>query len=382
MSTERADVVIIGGGCTGTSAAYHLCAAGVKNVLLLEMSYLCSGATGRCGGGMRAQWSTRCNIQLAKYSLDAFGRFSDEIGQDIELHLGGYLLPAFNPQMAGEFRKNIVLQNALGVPSTFVPTEAIRSLAPIIETDTMLGAAYCATDGKSNPFLTVKGYAERARALGARIMTDTTVTGFKMAHGRIESVVTSRGRIDAGWVVNAAGAYAANIAALAGAIVPITPYRHQALVTERVAHCFNPMFINLYESLYFSQTKNGAFVMGQTDKHEIPGFNYRSHWLFELELARKVMKFAPILRHVRVVRHWAGHYAMTPDRQPIIGPCPGVGNMLIASGYSGHGYMLAPASGRIVADLITRGSVDFVDMNEFSMDRFKSKLYVVEADIV
>ncbi len=378
----NAAVVIIGGGCIGTSAAYHLCKAGVSDVAVLEMGDLCEGATGRCGGGMRQQWSNKGNIILAKHSIGAFKNFADEMGQEIDFVQGGYLLPAFNDGMVAEFRKNIALQNQLGVPSRFITPDEIRQIAPILNTDGMLGAAYCATDGKSNPFLVVKGYAERAREMGARIHTRTRVTGFVTAGSRITTVLTDRGKIEAEWVINAAGAHAAKIAAMTGIEVPITPYRHQILVTEPVEPCFDPMFINLLHNIYFLQAKHGSFLIGQTDEHEVPGFNLRETWQFQVEIAKKIARFAPPLSRLQIVRQWAGHYVMTPDRQPIIDRLSEYDNLLIAAGYSGHGFMLSPASGKVLSELVTKGKVEFVDLAEYSIARFREGNYAVEKNVV
>jgi len=381
-SDERADVVIIGGGCVGVSAAYHLCRCGIKNVVVLEKDFLASGATGRCGGGMRQQWTTRGNITLARRSMEVFRNFKDEMGQDIEFIQGGYVLGAFTDEMVSDFEKNIKLQNSLGVPSRFVTTSELKPIVPLLSTDGMLGAAYCATDGKSNPFLFVKGCAERAVKMGCRIRKKTRVTGLKTERNKITTVITDKGKIDADWVINCAGARAAEIAAMAGINVPITPYRHQALVSEPVKPCFDPMFINLRDSIYFSQSAHGTFIMGQTDRHETPGYNYNEAWPFEVEVARKFIKHVPSLENIKIVRHWAGHYAITPDRQPIIGLFSDYENFLIASGFSGHGFMISPATGIILAELVTKGSVDLVDINEFSIERFKGAHYTVEGNVV
>jgi len=379
---DLANVVIIGGGCNGLSAAYYLASAGVKDIVVLERSYLGAGSTGRCGGGMRQQWSTKGNIDLSKYSIDRFKNFANEIGQDIEFEEGGYILPAYTDDEKVALEKNIVLQNSCGVDSRWVKAEEVFKIAPLLNVDGMLGAAYCATDGKSNPFLVVKGYSERCLELGVKICTNTAVTALECADNKVTGVITNKGKIATQWVINVAGAYVAHIAMMVGVDVPITPYRHQGLVTEPVEHCFDPMFINLHESLYFSQAKNGGFVIGQTDKNCPSGINLSENWLFEVEIAKKIMKYAPKLRDIKVVRHWAGHYAVTPDRQPIIGLFSQYDNFLMAGGYSGHGFMHAPATGHILADLVVSGKTEVADLTEYSIERFNNGNLVVEANVV
>lgn len=382
MKLDSADVVIIGAGGNGASAAYHLCKAGITNVVVVDKDYPGAGSTGRCGGGMRQQWSSPGNVKLSQLSISKFKHFHEEIGQDIEFEEGGYILPAFNAQMEIDFKENIKIQNSLGVPSEYVGVDRIKEIGPILNTESMVGAAYCANDGKANPFLFVKGYMERAQEMGARLHKGTKVTGFKIDGDRIVAVRTDKGKIYAGTVINVAGGYAQEIAAMAGIEIPIVPYRHQCLVTEPIEHCFDPMFINVQESLYFSQTKHGSFVMGQTDKYEVPGANYKEDWHFQVEVARKLLKFAPCLKNLKIVRHWAGLYAMTPDRQPIIGKYSEFDNFLIAAGYSGHGFMHAPATGEILRDLIVKGSTEIADMSEYDISRFQKGNYKIEANVV
>lgn len=383
MRLDSAQVVIIGGGCSGASAAYHLCKAGITNVALVEKSFMASGATGRCGGGMRAQWSTPGNVQLAAQSIGFFKTFKDEIGQDIDFLEGGYVLPAFNEKMIGEFKQNIALQNKYGVPSRLVTVKELKDIVPLLDLEAqgVIAAAYCPTDGKSNPFLVVKGWADRAKQMGARFHTFTNVKALQHKENKITAVVTDKGTISADWVINCAGPNAPDIAGMAGVEVPITPFRHQILVTEPVEACFNPMVIDLKNNIYFSQSKHGSFIMGQTDRDEVPGFNEKEHWRFQVEIARKITAWAPRLKKLNILRQWAGHYDMSPDRQCILGKFSDYDNFLIAAGFSGHGFMFSPSTGRILADIITKGRTS-VDLTDYSMERFRREGFTVERNVV
>jgi sarcosine oxidase, subunit beta len=382
MSAMKADVVIIGGGCVGTSAAYHLCKAGITNVIVVERETIGSGASGRCAAGIRQQWSTRGNVMLAMHSVEAFSRFEEEVGCDIEFDQGGYLLPAFNEEMIADFIRNISLQNDCGVNTRLIDRDEIKKIAPLLNTKDMIGAAFGSTDGKANPFLVVKGYADRASAMGARIIPQCTVTGIRIAGNDVCGVDTNKGVIEAEWVINAAGGHAAEIAALAGIDVPVTPYRHQILVSEPIEPCFSPMMIDLHNNFYVQQVQHGSFIMGQTDKEEEPGTNQRETWRFTAEVAQKFTTKFPALRQLKIVRQWAGLYAMTPDSQPVIGRFSEYDSFLIAAGFSGHGFMVSPATGKILSDIISDEARVALDISEYRADRFSGDSHIQEKNVV
>ncbi len=382
MRLAPAQVVVIGGGCVGCSTAYHLARAGLSDVAVLERDYLGSGASGRCAGGMRQQWSAEGNVRLARLSIEAFSRFEEEVGQDVEFVQGGYLLTAYSEEWAETLRAEIAVQNSCGVPTRFVDPREVAEIAPMLSTEGMVGASYGPTDGKANPFLVVKGYSERAREMGVRFLTKTEVAGLEVSGDAVTGVLTSRGRIGAEWVVDAAGGHAANVAAMAGVRVPVLPYRHQILVTEPVAACHDPMVIDILHDIYFCQAKHGAFLVGQTDKDQPPGDDISSGWRFPQQIARKMTRLAPRLAGLRVLRQWAGLYAVTPDSQPVIDRLGRYRNFLIAAGFSGHGFMLSPVSGRLLAETIVEGRARTVDVAPFSLGRFDSGELAVEANVV
>ena len=381
MATS-AEVVIIGGGIVGTAVAYNLAKLGLRDVTLVEKDYLAAGSTGRCGGGMRQQWSTSANILLAKHSIDAFRNFKEELGQDIQFRQGGYLLVAYTEDMVSEFRTNITLQNSLGVNTRLITPDEVKKISPILDTKDLLAASFGPTDGVANPFLAVKGYADRARDMGVRILTRTEVTGFKTSGARITAVITAAGEISTKWLVCAAGAWSGQIGKMLGIDIPVLPYRHQIMVTEPLEVIHPCMVIDLYHNLYFSQSEVGSLISGQTDKDEAPGFDTRNNSRFLVEISRKLVYHAPILRNVRVIRQWAGLYEVTPDAQPIIGRIPEFDNFLVAGGFSGHGFMLAPATGLLVAEEIVYGKPRLLPTEEMSIERFRKGEIIREKHVV
>lgn len=369
---KNVNVAIIGGGCVGLSVAYHLGKLGVEDVLLLERDYLGAGATCRCGGGMRQQWSTRGNVVLAKHAVQAFANFENELGQDIDFVQGGYLLPAYDQQMLDEFEENIHIQNQAGIDTRLVTPAEVNKIVPLLNTDGMLGASFGPGDGKANPFLVVEGYANRAREMGVEIKTHQAVVGLRSCDEGIE-VLTESGKIFARTVVNAAGGFAAEVAAMVGVEIPVRPYRHQVFVTEPVESCFDPMVIDLRRNIYFSQAKHGAFITGQTDHGELSSHNISERWQSGVQIARKLISMVPRLKKVGMLRQWAGSYAVTPDSQPILGPAASEPNMLLACGFSGHGFMLSPIAGKLIAEHIACGHCETLPIDDYLMTRFETQ---------
>jgi sarcosine oxidase subunit beta len=379
---SKAEVVVIGGGVVGTSIAYHLARQGMTDIAVLERNFLAAGATGRCGGGMRQQWSTKTNVLLAKHSVEEFKNFREKMGQNIQYRQGGYMLPAFNEAMLSELKTNVALQNSLGVNTRMVTPQEMKEISPILNVSDMIGGSFGPTDGVANPFLTTKGYADRARDLGVEVNIRTSVTGIEHNGSRLNKVRTDKGDIETNWVVNAAGAWASQVGKMVGVDLPVEPYRHQILVTEPVEVIHPCMVIDLLHNIYFSQAEEGAFISGQTDKDEPSSYNVKNNSRFVVELSRKLVYYAPVLRGVKVVRQWAGLYAVTPDAQPILGPVEPFENFICAVGFSGHGFMLAPATARLISDYMLRGGSELADIEEMSIKRLREGEITKEKNVV
>lgn len=384
MVSEAADVVIIGGGINGVSAAYHLAKKGFKRVVLLEKDYLASGSTGRCGAGVRAQWGTEMNVRLAKAAIEKYERADEELDYKpgIEFKQKGYLLVAYTEKQVEQFKQNIALQNSLGVPSRFVSPEEAKQIVPFLNTESLLGGAFCPKDGHINPFRATDAYARAAKRLGAEIRLRTQVTAIRVARGRVQGVETSRGEIHCPVVVNVAGPWSQEVAAMAGVQIPTYSQRHQILVTEPVNPGLQgPMVMSFHHSLYCQQTPHGSFIMGLGDPHEPIGHDIGHSWQFLEKMAKKICWMLPILREVRVVRQWSGLYNMSPDCHPIIGEAPGVKGFYMAVGFSGHGFMLAPIVGQILSELIA-GEKPAIPVDKLGLERFAAGKLNIEPSVV
>ncbi|MCL5290596.1 MAG: NAD(P)/FAD-dependent oxidoreductase [Bacillota bacterium] len=380
---KTADYVIIGGGVIGCSIAYNLAKKGAKNILLIEKKYLTSGATGRCGAGVRMQFGTETNCLLAKNSIEIFEHLGEELDyQDsIEFKQGGYLLLAYTEKMVEQFHKNLGVQHKLGIPSRWVTPEEAKEIVPHLNTQGLLGATFCGKDGHCNPFKTTDAYAKAAQRLGVEILTYTEVTRLLAREGKITGVETSRGVIETPTVILCAGSYSRDLAATIGIELPLTPERHQILVTEPVEMMQGPMVMSFYHGLYCQQVPHGSFVMGLGDPNEPQEYNQNGSWQFLHEMAAKATFILPPLAKLRVVRQWAGLYDLTPDRQQILGSMPDFEGVHLAAGFSGHGFMIAPMTGKLMAEHIL-GEETSLPISMFDFTRFARGELFVEPSVV
>jgi len=346
------DAVIIGGGILGVSTAYELARAGMKNVCVLERHYLASGSTGRCGGGFRQQWSTEANTLLAMDSVKRLEGLEEELGYHTEFFQGGYLILAHTPEEEQQFAKNVEMQRRLGLDVNIVdPDEAVK-IVPYLNKETIRKATWCPKDGHINPFLLTQGYANAARRLGVQIHLWTNVVGIMKKSDTFFVMTESGNTYQTPLLFNCAGGFSRSIGAMLNVEIPVDPYRHEILVTEPVERLWNPMVISFSVGLYARQEMSGGVVMGMGDPNEPVGTFVGSSMHFMYEMAQRFTRLFPKLDKLRIVRQWAGLYEMTADAQPILGPVEEVDNFYQASGFSGHGLMLAPAVSQILADMV------------------------------
>jgi len=346
---ERASVVIIGGGIMGLSLAWHLARQGQQDIVVLERGYLLEGASGRNGGGVRAQWSTPTNIELARESLEFCGRFAQELGINVWFRRGGYLFLARQEKTVRQLQAAQALHQQHGLRTQLIDARQAAELVPGLDTTGVAAATFNADDGVVFPWPFVWGFARGAAKLGVRIEPFTRVTGLEVSDGRVRAVATDRGRIAADRVVVAAGAWSPEVARLAGVKLPNEPHRHEICTCEPLKPFVDPLVAELDNGLYFSQSARGELVGGMGDPDEPSALNQRSSMRFLSRYAQAVLRLMPHLGSVKVVRQWAGCYDLTPDRSPVLGETPGVAGLLQMSGFVGHGFMMAPAVGRRMA---------------------------------
>jgi len=362
--------VIIGGGVMGASIAFHLAEAGVRDVLVLERAALGSGSTSKAAGGVRAQFSDELNIALGARSLEAFTRFGTRPGQEIDLRQVGYLFLLSAPEHVAAFERDVALQNELGVTSRMIDVREAKQLSLLIDPDGLLAAAFSPEDGHCTPESVVLGYAVAARRLGATLLTGVSVTGLEAKGDQVATVVTDAGAIRAGTVICAAGAWSGEVGEMAGIRLPVTPLRRQVIFTEPIPDLAPvvPFTIDFASTFYFHREGPGL-LLGMSDPIQEPGFHldYSPDWLPRLGAA--IGRRAPRLLDVGLTSGWAGLYEDTPDHNALIGRGHSPSNFLYATGFSGHGFLQAPAVGEIIRDLYL-DRAPFIDVSPLSAQRF------------
>ena len=363
---HTADVVIIGGGIVGSSIAWHLTSAGCKNVLVLEReSSQGKGSTGKSMVGVRAQFSTPVNIQLSLYSISFYARFDEALDHPSGYRPQGYLFLATKDSHLAYLRDNFSRQKALGLQSVELLQAAdIRKMLPLLRSDDILGGSFCSTDGFVDPYSVMTGFMARATEQGTTLWRNAEVTGISVDKNGIAGVETTRGPITTHTVVNAAGAWAAQVAKLAGVDLPVEPLRRMLIPSEPFDDFPHsaPMVVDLSTGFHFRPEGRG-FLLAWNDPEETSSFNTN----FENSFIEKVLVHAadrvPVFEGLAInpKRCWAGLYEMSPDHHAILGPVSDVRGFFLANGFSGHGVMHSPATGKILADLILHGKTEVVD---------------------
>ncbi len=379
-----AEVVVIGGGVMGASTAYHLALRGCTDVVLLESQpFFGQGATGKCAGGIRYQFSTAINIRLSQLSLPMLARFEAETGQPIDLRYPGYMLLATTEQNVAEFRRNVALQHSLGVMTEWLDGDEVRRRVPQLAADDVLAATYHAGDGLADPHGVVAGYVAAARRLGVRAYTDAPVTAIETDGGRVVAVITPLGRVACRAVVNAAGPWAGIVGDMAGAPLPITPVRRQMLTTTALPDLpvDFPFVIDFAQSLYFHREGRGVLT-GMSNPTQPPGFDESVDPDWELIHLEAAVARLPLLAHAGLQAHWAGLYEVTPDAHPIIGRVPHLENFVVVAGYSGHGFMHGPVAGLLVSEIILDGHAHTLDIDQLGYERFAAGRLVSEYNVI
>lgn len=379
--------VVVGGGIIGLATAYHLADRGAA-VTVLEKGSLGTASTGRSAGGIRKQFSTAVNVELSKASDRVWDRFEADFGVDIEHRRVGYLLLAREPETAERFAADVAMQNGLGVTSRLLDPDEATAYCPGLDPDPFAAATYLASDGFADPALAVQGYATAAREAGVDLRTGVAVTDVTRRGGRVVGVETAAGPVEADAVVNAAGAWVRRVGQLAGVDLPVAPRRRQVLVVEPETGVPEsvPLTIDLDRGSYFRPERAGAAIVGGHfggDDPDVDPDGYATG--YDLDWAATALeRAADYARYFgpgsRVRSGWAGLYAVTPDHHPIIDEV--VPGLVVAGGFSGHGFQHAPATGQLVAEVLLDGSASLVDIDALGLDRFEARETARERNVV
>lgn len=380
---KTTDIVIIGGGVMGASTAYHLAQRGAKNIVLLEKEeFFGQGATGRCAGGVRYQFSTEINIQLSIQSLPMIERFKEEIGQEVGYKQCGYLLVATNEKENKIFHNNVIIQNKLGVQTEFLSGEEVRKRLPLMKFEDAISGTFNQKDGTVDPNSVVMGYINAAQKMGAKVFNGENVIGIGLNGNAIEHVQTANGIIETHTVLNTAGPWASHIGKMAGVDLPIIPIRRQMFTTnplQEIPKDF-PFVIDFAKSLYFHREGEGLLI-GMSNQNEHAGYNQNVDEDFELTNLEAAVERMPLLEKAQRASHWAGLYEVTPDAHPIFGKTD-VNGFYVCAGFSGHGFMHGPISGKLMTEMILDGKYSSLDVSMLDLNRFVEGRQIQEHNVV
>lgn len=379
---STAEIIIIGGGILGTSIAYHLAERGQKNIILLEKEYLCEGSTGLSVGGFRQQFSTPANILLSQETLRQFKNFPEKFGVEIDMHQVGYLFLSTKQKKWLELMKGVNIQREYSVPVEILKPEDIGYRWSFLNTEDLKGGTFCAEDGYADPFMIAMAFAKAAKGKGVLIQEKTRVDGIQIENNRVRGVTTSRGRISGSCLINVAGPWAGEVARMAGLELPVNPFRRQvfAVTLPEALPIPVPMIINIDNRHYFRGESKGILT-GMSDLSEPPSFKLQTDTTFMHKVVEQLVFRAPIMSESKMVRGWAGLYAITPDENPIIGKIEEIDGFYCAVGFSGHGFQHGPAVGRFLSNLILDGQSSF-DLSPFHYRRFQKKTICREGGAV
>lgn len=373
------ETVIVGGGVMGASAAWHLAARGQRDILVLDREPRPGlGSTGRATGGYRAQFSSEINIRLSLLAREKLLRFAEEVGGDPGYRPYGYLFLAADRDQLEALAKLRVAQHAAGLhESREVGLEEIHRINPAVSLDGLAGGAWCPTDGFIRPLEILDGYRAAAERQGVHFSWDEPCVSFELepsASPRIAAVRTSRNRYAARTVINAAGAWAAEIGKLAGIEIPVKPVRRHVAVTEPFAGLPETMPLTVWIADGFHlRVRDGRVLLLRPRDHpsDLNGDDrFDPSWLDGLH--QLASRFVPALAAARidVANSWAGLYEMSPDKHALLGPAPGVDNLWLINGSSGHGVMHAGPLGQLLSEMLLDGAAHTLDVSALDPGRF------------
>jgi sarcosine oxidase subunit beta len=341
-----------------------------------------AGSTSKAAGGIRAQFSTPINVQISMLSIEEFARFPKLMGGDPVYFPVGYLFLLGEPAAWRGFQQQAEMQRGLGLDArTLTPADA-KALVPELNVDDVLGATFCPTDGLGNPHEVTQAYAAQARELGAKFEFERPATGVVRHGDRVTAVETATGTIETPWVVNAAGPHAQQVAAWAGVELPVLPYRRHCFTTQPLPFVRDdlPMIVDIPSGVYMHR-ESGGMLLGLADKKQPPGFDTSVDWEFLERVVEPAIHRVPALEAAEVSNGWAGLYETTPDHNAVLGPPVGVGGLMLANGFSGHGFMHAPGVGRLIAEWIVEGRPS-LDLGALRLERFTENAVLAEANVI
>ena len=366
---EKSDIVIIGGGVMGCAIAYNLAKEGLKPIVI-EKSDIGGEASGSNGGGVRQSARNLKEMPLAMESIQIYGQLHEELGMDVEYVREGNLRLCTSEEELAAMRQAVENQKKVGLELTMLDRRQVLEINPHVG-EKVIGASYCPTDGHVNPFLVTYGFFKKAKSLGAKFYTHQEAKEIRIQKGRVTGVVTDKNTFETDWVVDAAGVAGRKVANMVGLDLPMRPIFSEALITEAYPPLFKQMVGHAKGLFYGRQTAHGSFFWGGFVGTE--EFIYRDgkplfHYIGPA-ISQMVLDFFPVLKDINVIRMWSGLIAQMSDAIPVLGFASEVPGFVFATGFSGHGFGLAPVIGRLISELILDCKTS-IPINDFCYGRF------------
>jgi sarcosine oxidase subunit beta len=381
---DHADIVIVGGGIVGCATAFELARRKAGRVVLLEKEPLLgTGATAKCAGGIRAQFSSEINCRVSQLAERIFLDFENEIGVPAAYERVGYLFCLSREDDVASFRRQLAMWQELGLDARWLSPADIRAKVPLLAADDILGGTFCSTDGIADAGEYMIAYEKQARRFGVEIRTSAEVAAVHVSQGRVTGVTAGGRRMATGLVINCAGPYAASIGRMAGVAVPVVPTKRQIAKTAPLDWLPEdlPMIVDIASGLYMHR-ESGGMLMGWADPATPPGYDISTDADYTDEIIMRALARMPRLETAEIAHAWGGLYEVTPDHNAIMGPAETCAGFWNCTGFSGHGFMHAPAAGRLVAEWIVDG-VPSIDLSRLALERFQETAAIAkEANVI
>lgn len=380
---KQYDAIVIGGGIAGLATAFNLAKMKFGDILILEKElFIGSGSTAKCAGGIRAQFSSKVNIEVSMKSIEVFEHFEEITGEPALYDQVGYMFVLTDPATVEPYMNALELQRSLGMDVKIFGPDDVTRIAPPVRTDDIIKATFHQRDGLGDPHEYLQGYFRACKRLGVDVMIETPATGIVVQGGKITTVKTPKGNIATPLVVNAAGPYARQIGDMAGVAVPVDPYRRQIVTSGELDFipATMPMVVDVSSGLYCHKESKGL-LMGWADPNVKPAFDESQDPDYNDTILMKALDRIPQMETAEVANSWAGLYETTPDHHAIVGFADTVKGFFIVGGFSGHGFMHAPGAGIVAAELIA-GQTPCIDVSRLALSRFVGGTVEEEINVI